>query len=172
MRATAIRSGEPAPTAAGTSQQYTVTGLASGTTYYFAMKTGDEASNVSGLSNVVSDTTTTVDTTAPATVANLAADQEDNDANAATCDFWQCSATSLKLVWTAPGDDGSTGTAASYDIRYSTATITSANWSNATPLTTVPVPVAAGTTQSKLVRGLSPGTTYYFAMKADRKSVV
>ncbi|WP_135555545.1 fibronectin type III domain-containing protein [Paenibacillus cymbidii] len=158
--------GEPAPAAAGTSQSMTVSGLASGTTYYFAMKTRDEVSNESGLSNVASAATTTTDTTAPATVANLTVDNDDNDSNPATCDYWLCSAVSLKLSWTAPGDDGNSGTATSYEIRYSTATITSANWASATPVATVPVPTAAGTTQSKIVRGLSPNTTYYFALKA------
>ena len=31
--------------------------------------------------------------------------------------------TNLTLNWTAPGDDGSTGTATSYDLRYSTTPI-------------------------------------------------
>jgi hypothetical protein len=43
----------PAPAAAGTSQSKTVTGLATGTRYYFAIKTLDAAGNVSGISNVV-----------------------------------------------------------------------------------------------------------------------
>ena len=46
------------------------------------------------------------DTTPPATVADL------TPSNVTT--------TSVTLTWTAPGDDGLTGTAASYDIRYST----------------------------------------------------
>jgi hypothetical protein len=42
--------GEPAPSPAGTTEYFTVTGLASNTTYYFAVKTRDEALNTSGLS--------------------------------------------------------------------------------------------------------------------------
>ncbi len=38
---------------------------------------------------------------------------------------------SVALSWTAPGDDGATGTASSYDIRYSTSTITAGNWPTA-----------------------------------------
>jgi len=45
-------------------QSMTVTGLSSNAAYYFAMKTSDEAPNVSGISNVVSETTTG-DTTPP-----------------------------------------------------------------------------------------------------------
>ena len=50
-------SGEPAPQVAGTSESYIVTGLSSGTQYYFAIKTGDEENNWSPLSNVASGTT-------------------------------------------------------------------------------------------------------------------
>ena len=48
----------------------TVSGLSSDTTYYFALKTSDEAANVSALSNVPS--ARTLDVTAPAAVTNLA----------------------------------------------------------------------------------------------------
>ncbi len=44
----------PAPASAGTQQTKTVTGLTSGTTYYFAIKTLDDAYNLSDISNVVS----------------------------------------------------------------------------------------------------------------------
>lgn len=44
---------EPTPKVAGSSESFVVTGLDPGTQYYFAMKTADEVSNWSGLSNVV-----------------------------------------------------------------------------------------------------------------------
>jgi hypothetical protein len=50
-------SGEPAPNTAGNSESFTVSGLSSSTTYYFALKTADEVPNWSGLSNVPSATT-------------------------------------------------------------------------------------------------------------------
>ncbi len=142
-------SGEPAPAVAGTNQNMTITGLASDTTYYFAIKTSDEVPNTSGLSNVPS--AHTLDITAPAAVSNLAAGTP--------------TSSSLTLTWTAPGDDGNTGTATSYDIRYSTSTITGANFAGATQVAGVPAPQAAGTNQSVTVSGLSVSTTYYFAMK-------
>ena len=37
-------------------------------------------------------------------------------------------ATAVKLTWTAPGDDGTVGTATSYDVRYSTGVINAGNW--------------------------------------------
>jgi len=44
----------PAPSAAGSAESVTITGLAPATTYYFAVKTADEVPNWSPLSNVVS----------------------------------------------------------------------------------------------------------------------
>ena len=72
---------------------------------------------------------------------------------------------SVTLRWTAVGDDSLTGTAASYQIRYSTAPITAANFASATAVTGVPVPAVAGTAQSVVVRSLSRQVTYYFALR-------
>ncbi|MBI5004677.1 MAG: DNRLRE domain-containing protein [Candidatus Lloydbacteria bacterium] len=151
--ATAV-TGEPTPLVAGTSQSMTVTGLSPSTTYYFAIKTSDEVPNTSAISNVPSlATTATPDTTAPSAVSDLAA-------SGAT-------ASSVLLSWTAPGDDASTGTATSYEIRYSTSNITDGNYSGATQVSGEPAPQAAGASQSMTVTGLSPSTTYYFAIKTS-----
>src|SRR4029078_8771219 len=53
------------------------------------------------------------DVTPPATVSNLA--------------FSQVFDLSAVLTWAAPGDNGSSGTVTSYDLRYSTSPITAAN---------------------------------------------
>ena len=75
---------------------------------------------------------------------------------------------SITLTWTAPGDDGNTGTAALYLVRRSGAAITGGNWAAATPVTVgVPSPASAGTRQSMTVTGLTSGQTYYFALKAQ-----
>ncbi len=74
---------------------------------------------------------------------------------------------SVQLTWTAPGDDGSTGTATTYDVRYSTSTITAGNWATATQATGEPSPQIAGSGESFTVTGLSEATTYYFAIKAS-----
>lgn len=50
-------SGEPPPQSAGRAESFTVTGLAASTTYYFAIKTEDEAANRSEVSNVATATT-------------------------------------------------------------------------------------------------------------------
>ena len=74
---------------------------------------------------------------------------------------------SIKLSWTAPGDDGHVGIASTYDIRCSTSMITKANWDSAAQVIGVPSPSTSGTTQSMIVTGLNPSTTYYFAIKTS-----
>lgn len=49
--------GEPIPGVPGTPQSFTITGLNPGSTYYIALKTGDDLGNISWLSNVVQTTT-------------------------------------------------------------------------------------------------------------------
>lgn len=68
------------------------------------------------------------------------------------------------LTWTAPGDDGNTGTAAVYDVRYATDSATVANWSNATQATGEPVPRVAGTTETFQLN--LPNGVYWFAIRA------
>jgi phosphodiesterase/alkaline phosphatase D-like protein len=144
--------GEPTPQIAGTSQGMTVSGLSSNTTYYFAIKTSDEVPNTSAISNVPSASTSALpDTTAPAAVNNLA--------------ISATGTSTIGITWTAPGDDGNTGTATSYDIRYSTSLITEGNWSIATQVTGEPTPQVAGSSESMTLTGLSPNTTYFIAMK-------
>src|SRR5439155_25394800 len=75
--------------------------------------------------------------------------------------------TSAALSWAAVGDDSLTGTATSYDIRWSKSPITAANWSTATQVTGEPAPTASGATQTFTVTGLTRQTTYYFAIKAS-----
>ncbi len=72
---------------------------------------------------------------------------------------------SLTLRWTAVGDDSLSGVAAAYDLRRSDSLITASNWSTATTLDGLPAPLASGTPQQVTVRGLTPGSTYYFAMR-------
>ncbi|HET9325583.1 MAG TPA: fibronectin type III domain-containing protein [Candidatus Eisenbacteria bacterium] len=144
--------GTPVPTAAGTRQTITVTGLNSNTTYYFALKTADEVPNWSGLSNVISRTTLSApDTVRPAPLANVSVTGSTE--------------TTVSLRWNATGDDSLTGTATTYDVRYSTTPITAANWGSATQASGEPVPAAPNTVTNFTVTGLTRQTTYYFAVK-------
>jgi len=148
--------GEPAPAVAGTVQSMTVTGLSANTLYYFAKKAQDEVPNVSPMSNVVSlSTAANPDVTPPTAITDLTLSGP--------------TTSSLTLFWTAPGDDGTVGTASLYDIRYSTAPITTAaDFSIASLVSGEPIPPsAAGTVQNMTVTGLSANTLYYFAMKTQ-----
>jgi hypothetical protein len=75
------------------------------------------------------------------------------------------SSNSITLTWTAPGDDGRTGTAAKYDIRYSLSPLTNAIWPSAEQATGEPSPRQAGSADTFVVTGLDPTTTYYFSLK-------
>ena len=74
--------------------------------------------------------------------------------------------TTQTLRWTAPGDDGNTGAATSYDVRYRAGlAITESNWNSASQCTGEPTPGPTSSTEIFMVTGLSPSTTYYFALK-------
>ncbi|HNW45692.1 MAG TPA: fibronectin type III domain-containing protein, partial [Elusimicrobiales bacterium] len=80
----------------------------------------------------------------------------------------------IALAWTAPKADGSTGTAAAYEIRYSSTAaespaMTEAQFwlsASAAGKTTVPSPGPNGASEQLNIPGLLGGTTYYFAVKA------
>lgn len=74
-------------------------------------------------------------------------------------------ATSVTLGLTMTGDDGVSGQAGSFDIRYSTEMITESNWSTAHDPTDEPVPPLAGQPATYQVTGLQPETQYYFAAR-------
>ena len=142
----------PAPATSGTRQTVVVTGLNAATTYYFAIKTADEVPNWAGISNIFSRATLAApDTVRPAPVATMAV--------TALTD------TTATVSWNAVGDDSLTGTATSYDIRYSTSPITLANWNTATQVTGEPAPAAPGSLQTYQVRSLARQTQYYFAIR-------
>ena len=156
LSATRWTSGVPLPAAPGTGQSVLVTGLTPATTYWFAIKTADDVPNWAGISNVVSRTTAVApDVIRPAPLAIAVSAFND---------------TSATLQWVAVGDDSLTGTATSYDVRYSTSPITNANWASATQSSGEPAPASSGTTQSFQVRGLSRQVTYYFAAKVTDDS--
>jgi len=74
---------------------------------------------------------------------------------------------SLRLTWTAPGDDGTLGTVARYEARSSTsAIVTEVDYALATILPGAPTPAPARSHQNMRVRGLTPGTTYWFCVRS------
>ncbi len=75
--------------------------------------------------------------------------------------------TSITFSWTTPGDDGNSGRATSYDIRYSENLITNQNWSSANVAPAIPAPASPGAAQPYVASGLNPGTSYFFAVKTS-----
>jgi hypothetical protein len=80
---------------------------------------------------------------------------------------------SIGLEWTAGGDDGETGRAAYYEMRYAGGPPSGADsasigawWGGAAPVGGMPAPSLSGATDSVRVTGLTPGTTYYFVIRA------
>jgi hypothetical protein len=74
-------------------------------------------------------------------------------------------ADTVRLLWTAPGDDARVGTATNYELRISTSPIDNTNWAAASVIAGTPTPLVAGTRQRTVVHGLSAGTPYWFAIK-------
>lgn len=92
------------------------------------------------------------DTTSPATTSTLLATGGTDS--------------SLTLTWIAPGDDGDTGTASQYDIRYGIDPIGGEVWNSATSVSHGLTPKVAGSAEGLVVGGLSADTIYFFALKA------
>ena len=72
---------------------------------------------------------------------------------------------SLTLRWTAVGDDSLLGRAAAYDLRMSPSSINAGNWDAATAVAGLSAPRPSGSQEQVVVRGLTPGATYYFALR-------
>lgn len=91
------------------------------------------------------------DTTPPAQVTDL--------------QVTQVGSTYAILEWTAPGNNGTTGQASEYDLRYSTTgPLTNATFSQGVQVPT-PLPGIAGTVQTANASGLQPATFYWFALR-------
>ncbi|HAH08158.1 MAG TPA: hypothetical protein DCM05_16810 [Elusimicrobia bacterium] len=96
-------------------------------------------------------TAVVVDTTPPAAVTDLAA--------------VSTAAGQAELRWTAPGDDGLSGRAAAYLVRYSTAgPLTPSNFSGARSLS-APAPASPGSAEAFVVYGLESGKLTHFAVR-------
>ena len=94
-----------------------------------------------------------VDETAPAAINNLS--------------IPSVTTSSIRLTWSAPGDDGIYGQANQYELRYHTAPINETNWSTCALASNMIAPATAGTSENFQVQNLNPNQTYYFAIKTQ-----
>ncbi|MCD6423858.1 MAG: DUF2341 domain-containing protein [Elusimicrobia bacterium] len=138
------------PVENGQIEEHKLQGLKGNTTYYFAVKTRDEAGNYSQVSNSTSAYTPGI---SPASISDLSVS-------------WGGADDRVILKWTASGDDGTVGQAESYIIKYSTSgAINNTNWGEAVEIENSITPGSAGESESFLVSGLLRDTTYWFAIK-------
>ncbi len=92
------------------------------------------------------------DTTPPAKVSDLAVQT--------------VTTTSVTLTWTATGDDGMTGQASAFDLRYAAGDTAAFVWEQASHASGLPTPGTAGTLHTFTVTGLAADSPYTFALKS------
>lgn len=94
-----------------------------------------------------------LDTVAPAAITTLA--------------VTGTTTTQAMLAWAAPADDNGTGGRVNaYDVRYATSAMLDTTWDLAVQATGEPMPAIPGQQETFTVNGLSPSTTYYFAIRS------
>ena len=145
----------PEPRKAGGKEELAITGLESGTEYFFAIIAVDERGQKSPLSNIAR--AVAPDHDAPAGIYDLAVVSGEKDGE-------------IDLTWTAPGDDDIEGRAARYIIKCSDDSIRSI-WDfllakEIPNVEDIPFPAHPGTGEAFTVTGLEGRETYYFVIKA------
>jgi len=132
-----------------------------GATYYFMIRAYDSSNNESDLDTLSLSSATQVhaysytepaDNTPPSPITDLTAQTGTSPGE-------------ITITWTAVGDDGNSGTASGYLVKYSKNPITSANFNSADTYSQDWIPASAGMTETKTIT-LTPGDTYYVAVKA------
>ncbi|MFH1460570.1 MAG: CFI-box-CTERM domain-containing protein [Candidatus Omnitrophota bacterium] len=138
-----------------TSHSVSIANLNSDTGYHFRILSADNSNNlrISGDYTFTTNQEVINDNIAPANIQDLT--------------VVLTTSNSVTLSWTAPGDDANSGTAASYDIRYSTIGSSWYIWYFSSFVNGEPIPAVAGTRQTMTIAGLSSGRTYYFVMKTQ-----
>jgi hypothetical protein len=129
------------------------TGLTNNITYYYGAFSRDIVLNYSSGAQASASSR---NTTPPSAISNLSATP--------------LTSRTIRLNWTSVGDDGTSGTASSYDIRYSSSAITASNFASAAQAGSAPSPKISGSAETLTVASLSSNTNYYFAIKASDSS--
>jgi hypothetical protein len=142
--------GLPTPGPAGQHETFTLTNLHADSVYV-GIRAYDDVNAYGPLSNILF---VRPDSIPPARTGDLG-----------LISTWD---SAIDLAWTAVGDDGMTGTASVYDLRYADHPIDPENptdWATASQVGSLPAPSPPGTIERKRVGGLSPGIVYYFALR-------
>ncbi|WPB75217.1 lamin tail domain-containing protein [Archangium violaceum] len=71
----------------------------------------------------------------------------------------------VELQWELVGDDAMAGTASSYELRYATSPIDDSTFGSASDTGVVVGPLGTGSGMSGVITGLSPDTSYHFALR-------
>jgi peptidoglycan hydrolase-like protein with peptidoglycan-binding domain len=153
-----------------TSHSVSLSSLDPLTTYHYRVKSVDDANNVTfsddhtfttlGLSQTTGNTVSQINVpvSAPEAVTTLSIGGYDQS--------------SAALIWHTATEN--TDVSHEYDIRYSTSPITESNYVSANLAQLTPVYHGdldpEGTAREYIVAGLSPNTTYYFAIKAKHQA--
>ncbi len=138
-----------------TTHTFALQNLSPNATYHYRVRSQDAAGNESVSIDNTFQTGAAPDVTPPNQITDLT--------------ITQVTYSSADLSWTAPSDE--TGTQVfSYDLRYSTSSITEGNWTNAIAVTGEPFPGVPGENRVYTAVGLTPDTTYYFAIKSSDAS--
>lgn len=140
------------PRLGGTRETVDIDNLGPEAVYYVALRAFDAAGNVSAVSNVASGRTRDE---APAAITDLVA-----------LEARGTSAAFVTLQWTAPGDDGTTGSAHAYEIRYSTQSLSAATFTQGTLASGAPSPRPPGTVETFKLSGVTPGAKIFVALRA------
>jgi hypothetical protein len=139
------------PLSAGSTEIHIVSGLSNASRYWFAVEAYDTVPNYGGVSNSPSGVTS--DAFLPARITDLATSNPTE--------------TSITLSWTAPGDNGTLGTATGYVVKYSTSgPVNASNWTSVAVYTQTWTPLPAGSTETRVASGLKYATRYWFAVES------
>ena len=140
------------PAVSGNQELFLLENLEPNLPLFFAIKTVDDANNISEISNSTSAIPEEVqDVTPPAQITNLTA---------------QINGDNITLNWTSVGDDNNDGTASAYDLRWSNEEISENNFSEANQISGLNSPLEAGNSEEYIFTQAETNIRYYFAIKA------
>ncbi|MCK4757882.1 MAG: hypothetical protein KAS67_05480, partial [Thermoplasmata archaeon] len=141
------------PKASGSMEDYTISGFTPGKEYCFAIRAKDEADNIAGISDNA-NATAGLDVISPSIITDLMVGPGPDHG-------------SIWMNWTAPGDDGLTGTVDNYVIKYSTLPIPNRacfDFIERDYIININGNLPGGVFESRVISDLPAGETFYFSM--------